>query len=144
MQCKFLILFFFAVDESKGLLDTLGALFIKLDHAACRQSLAAWKTLAVTLQQFCTTHGKSNLSVLWDERADWWPRFHFRSDLVPNKNHVSELEWKLTRHKAEAARWLLGKGTVLIGLFCVRMRRRAYVCVEALTTPFLRNVFRVF
>ena len=31
---------------------------------------------------------------------------------VPDKRHVSELEWQLTQHKAEAARWLLGKGTV--------------------------------
>ena len=53
--------------------------------------------------------------MLWDERADWWPLFHFRSDLVPKKDDVSELEWKLTRHKAEAARWLLGKGE------CVRV-----------------------
>ncbi|XP_078382190.1 LOW QUALITY PROTEIN: TATA box-binding protein-associated factor RNA polymerase I subunit A-like [Oculina patagonica] len=97
-------------DESKGLLDTLGALFIKLDHAACRQNLTAWETLAVTLKEFCTTHGKKNLSVLWDERADWWPQFHFRLDLMPNKNNVSAQEWQLTRHKAEAARWLLGKG----------------------------------
>ena len=107
---------FFAVDESKGLLDTLGALFVKLDHAACRQSITAWESLAVTLQQFCTTHGKGNLSVVWDERADWWPQFHFRPDLVPNKDHVTELEWKLTRHKAEAARWLLGKSAVWIFL----------------------------
>jgi len=96
-------------DESKGLLDILSAVFIKLDHADCRQCLTAWETLAHTLKQFCTEHGKGNLSILWDERADWWPLFHFRSDLVPKKDHVSELEWKLTRHKAEAARWLLGE-----------------------------------
>lgn len=58
--------------------------------------------------------------MLWDERADWWPLFHFRSDLVPKKDHVSEIEWKLTRHKAEAARWLLGKGAVWYFLACVR------------------------
>ena len=107
-------------DESKGLLDILSALLIKLDHAACRQCLTSWETLALTLQQFCTAHGRSNLSVLWDERADWWPLFHFRSDLVPIKDHVSELEWKLTRHKAEAARWLLGKGAVWYFLACLR------------------------
>ena len=49
---------------------------------------------------------------LWDERADWWSGFHFRQGQVPDKRHVSELEWQLTQHKAEAARWLLGKGTV--------------------------------
>jgi len=97
-------------DESKRLLDILSAVFIKLDHAACRHCLTAWETLAHTLQQFCTAHDRSKLSMLWDERADWWPLFHFRSDLVPKKDHVSELEWKLTRHKAEAAKWLLGKG----------------------------------
>ena len=112
-QGHFLFLFYFCLllaDESKGLLDILSAVFIKLDHAACRQCLTAWETLSHTLQQFCPAHGRNNLSVLWDERADWWPLFHFRSDLVPKKDHVSEQEWKLTRHKAEAARWLLGKG----------------------------------
>ena len=49
---------------------------------------------------------------LWDERAHWWSGFHFRQGQVPDKRHVSELEWQLTQHKAEAARWLLGKGTV--------------------------------
>jgi len=109
----FILFLLLPADEWKGLLDILGAVFIKLDHAACRQCLSAWENLALTLQQFCTTHDRSKLSVLWDERADWWPLFHFRSDLVPKKDHASELEWKLTRHKAEAARWLLGKGAQL-------------------------------
>ena len=101
----------FVADQSKGLLDILGALFIKLDHAACQHCVTTWEELANALNQFCTAHDQSDLKVLWDERADWWPQFHFRLDLVPNKDHVSELEWKLICHKGEAARWLLGKGT---------------------------------
>lgn len=67
------------------------------------------------------------MSILWDERADWWPLFHFRSDLVPKKDHVSELEWKLTRHKAEAARWLLGEGAALFFLASARKCVRVFV-----------------
>lgn len=102
----------FTADQSKGLLDALAALFVKLDHAACRHCVETWQTFADTLQQHFTKHGKNSLGQLWDERADWWPQFHFRRDLVPDKEHVSELEWQLTQHKATAARWLLGKGNV--------------------------------
>jgi len=97
-------------DQSKGVLDALGALFVKLDHAACQQGVKTWETFADTLRQYSTTHDKKSLGELWDERADWWPQFHFRGDLVPKKDHVTELEWQLTQHKAKAARWLLGKG----------------------------------
>ena len=75
--------------------------------------VTAWRKLAAALTQFCAAHDTRELKIFWDERADWWPQFHFRLSLVPNKDHVSELEWKLTRYKAEAARWLHDKVRVL-------------------------------
>ena len=103
----------FFTYQSNGLVDILGALFVKLDHAACQFCVTAWRKLAAALTQFCAAHDTRELKIFWDERADWWPQFHFRISLVPNKNHVSELEWKLTRFKAEAARWLHHKVRVL-------------------------------
>ena len=76
--------------------------------------VTAWRKLAAALTQFCAAHDTRELKIFWDERADWWPQFHFRLSLVPNKDHVSELEWKLTRYKAEAARWLRGQGTCFV------------------------------
>ena len=102
----------FIADQSKGHFDALAALFLKLDHAACRNCAKTWETFADTLKLYFTTRKEDSLGELWDERADWWPGFHFRQDQVPDKGHVSVLEWQLTRHKAEAARRLLGKGTV--------------------------------
>ena len=113
LNCFFFVLCFFT-DQSNGLVDILGALFVKLDHAACQFCVTAWKKLAAALTQFCAAHDTRELKIFWDERADWWPQFHFRLSLVPNKNYVSELEWKLTRHKAEAARWLLGQGACFV------------------------------
>ena len=113
LNCFFLCSVFFT-DQSNGLVDILGALFVKLDHAACQFCVTAWKKLAAALTQFCAAHDTRELKIFWDERADWWPQFHFRLSLVPNKNYVSELEWKLTRHKAEAARWLLGQGACFV------------------------------
>ncbi|XP_068707113.1 TATA box-binding protein-associated factor RNA polymerase I subunit A-like isoform X2 [Montipora foliosa] len=98
-------------DQPKGLLDALASLFLKLDHAACRNCAKTWKTFADTLQSYFTTEQhKNSLHELWDERGDWWPRFHFRPDQVPDIASTSELEWQLIQHKAEAADWLLGKG----------------------------------
>ena len=102
----------FFTDQSNGL-DILGALFVKHDHAACQFCVTAWRKLAAALTQFCAAHDTRELKIFWDGRADWWPQFHFRLSLVPNKDHVSELEWKLTRYKAEAARWLHDKVRVL-------------------------------
>ena len=109
----FFVLCFFT-DQSNGLVNILGALFVKHDHAAYLFFVTAWRKLAAALTQFCAAHDTRELKIFWDERADWWPQFHFRLSLVPNKDHVSELEWKLTRYKAEAARWLRGQGTCFV------------------------------
>ena len=82
-------------------------------HSACQFCVTVWRKLAAALTQFCAAHDTRELKIFWDERADWWPQFHFSLSLVPNKDHVSELEWKLTRYKAEAARWLHDKVRVL-------------------------------
>ena len=82
----------FITDQSKRHLDALAALFLKLDHAACRNCAKTWETFADTLQLYFTTNNKDSLEELWDERADWWPGFHFRQDQVPDKGCVSELE----------------------------------------------------
>ena len=42
---------------------------------------------------------------------------------------MSELEWKLTRHKAQAARWLLGEGAASFFLASVRKCVRVFVIV---------------
>ena len=105
---------FFAADQSKGLCDALAALFIKLDHAACRQSIKDWQKFADILSMYFAAYDRDSLGEVWDERADWWPQYHFRQDLVPAKDHVTKIEWQLTQHKAEAARWLLGKSTVIL------------------------------
>lgn len=96
-------------DQSKGLLDAVAAFFIKLDHAACQQSIKDWEAFAETLRIYFATHEKNSLGELWNDRSDWWPQYHFRQDLVPSKDHVSETDWQLAQYKADAATWLLGK-----------------------------------
>lgn len=66
---------------------------------------------------YFATHEKNSLGELWNDRFDWWPQYHFRQDLVPSKDQVSETDWQLAQHKADAARWLLGKSMVTIILF---------------------------
>ena len=66
---------------------------------------------------YFATHEKNSLGELWNDRSDWWPQYHFRQDLVPSKDQLSETDWQLAQHKADAARWLLGKSMVTIILF---------------------------
>ena len=102
----------FIAEQPKGLLDALASLFLKLDHAACQRCEKTWKLFADTLKVYLTIgHDKKGLDELWDKRLDWWPRFHFRPDQVPDRDSASELEWQLAQHKAEVARLFLGKGT---------------------------------
>ena len=60
-------LFFYSTDQSKGLLDALEAFFIKLDHAACQQSIKYWEALAETLRVYFATHEKNSLGELWTD-----------------------------------------------------------------------------
>ena len=109
-----LITFTVVADDSFKMHDALEALFIKLDHAACCQNTQDWEMLASLLWQTISVHGKSSLNELWSERADWWPSFHFRADLVPIKCSVTDQEWELPHHKAEVARCLLGESMVAL------------------------------
>ena len=111
------VISFFTADQLKGLLDALAVLFLKLDHASSQKCVKTWESFAETLQQYFTTQNENSFGELWGARADWWPRFHFRRDQVPDKDHVSELGWQLARHKAEAATWLLGRGTAGVAYF---------------------------
>lgn len=101
----------FIAEQPKGLLDALASLFLKLDYGACQRCEKTWKLFADTLKVYLTTgHDKNGLDELWDKRLDWWPRFHFRPNQVPDRASASELEWQLAQHKAEVARLFLGKG----------------------------------
>ena len=84
-----------------------------MDHSACRGSKDDWEALAQHLKGLplgTSDHELSKLHECWDERSEWWPRYHFRIDLVPDKNQATSSEWGVALYKAEVAGVLLGKG----------------------------------
>lgn len=108
------MLYIFPVD-TKNISQQLYILFNKLDHYSCRNSLDEWKALAEILN-LCY-HGNTinkeidqTIKDCWEERADWWPQYHFQEQKLMRLDSTNEYEWNIVLEKVTVAQWLLGEG----------------------------------
>jgi hypothetical protein len=96
----------------------LCVLFNKLDHFSCRKSLDDWKALADLLNT-CYLENPVDKNIdktikdCWEERADWWPQYHFQEHQLSTKS-TSDYDWNVILEKAKVARWLLTEGKFII------------------------------
>ncbi|KAK3713309.1 hypothetical protein QZH41_009032, partial [Actinostola sp. cb2023] len=100
-------------DYNKNICTLFGLLFSKLDYHSCKTSLVDWKALAHILH-ICNHDNPINKGIddkvkaCWDERADWWPDYHFSVAMVTTS--LSSHDFNVTLEKAKVAKYLLSKG----------------------------------
>ncbi|XP_031569735.1 TATA box-binding protein-associated factor RNA polymerase I subunit A-like, partial [Actinia tenebrosa] len=107
------------LGDPKYISRHLHILFNKLDHYACRNSLNGWTALAQILK-LCY-HGKTinkdfehTIKECWEERADWWPQYHFQEQQLLTMDSTNEYDWNIVLEKAKVAQRLLGKDCVFV------------------------------
>ena len=77
---------------------------INWDHYSCRNSFNEWKALAKILdtsyyENAINEDVDQTIRDCWEERADWWPQYHFQEKQLLKISSFTECDWEIVLEK---------------------------------------------